>query len=246
MHVLPWSAHDALRGWRRIFVQSGITLAAPRAISLAAPTAVSLAAPPRSVSPPRTRSLWPPRVRSHRPVCNGRRPGQRPTVARVGRGPGTPMGRSLPVPRCRGSRTHQQRGGAGLRSGVPSRRTTQGTRTDVGSTFVQRIMTAHANCKRQGRSVLTFLADTLVAHSQALTPPSLMPSGPQRTPVVQTGLNRYHRTWWLDRQGQDRRVRGVEGGVGADVARHVPDAPGHGRARSAPSSSSPTAEAGAV
>lgn len=66
----------------------------------------------------------------------------------------------------------------GLRSGVIWRRTTQGTRTDAGSTFVQRIMTAHANCKRQGRSVLTFLADTLMAHRQGLTPPSLMPSGP--------------------------------------------------------------------
>lgn len=66
----------------------------------------------------------------------------------------------------------------GLRSGVIWRRTTQGTRTEAGSAFVQRIMTAHANCKRQGRSVLRFLADTLMAHRQGLTPPSLMPSGP--------------------------------------------------------------------
>lgn len=66
----------------------------------------------------------------------------------------------------------------GLRSGVIWRRTTQGTRTDSGSTFVQRIMTAHANCKRQGRNLLRFLADTLLADRQGLTPPSLMPSGP--------------------------------------------------------------------
>lgn len=66
----------------------------------------------------------------------------------------------------------------GLRSGVIWRRTTQGTRTDAGSAFVQRIMTAQANCKRQGRSVLRFLADTLMAHRQGLTPPSLMPAGP--------------------------------------------------------------------
>lgn len=65
----------------------------------------------------------------------------------------------------------------GLRSGVIWRRTTQGTRTEAGSTFVQRIMTAHANCKRQGRSVLRFLADTLLAHRQGLKPPSLMPAG---------------------------------------------------------------------
>jgi transposase len=66
----------------------------------------------------------------------------------------------------------------GLRSGVIWRRTTQGTRTESGSTFVQRIMTAHANCKRQGRSVLRFLAETLLAHREGLTPPSLLPGDP--------------------------------------------------------------------
>ena len=66
----------------------------------------------------------------------------------------------------------------GLRSGVIWRRTTQGTRTDAGSAFVQRIMTAQANCKRQGRSVLRFLADTLLAHRQGGATPSLLPSGP--------------------------------------------------------------------
>ena len=65
----------------------------------------------------------------------------------------------------------------GLRPGVIWRRTTQGTRTAAGSTFVQRIMTAHANCKRQSRSVLRFLADTLLAHRGGLMPPSLMPPG---------------------------------------------------------------------
>ena len=66
----------------------------------------------------------------------------------------------------------------GLRSGVIWRRTTQGTRSEAGTAFVQRIMTAHANCKRQGRSVLRFLADTLMAHRQKIIPPSLMPAGP--------------------------------------------------------------------
>ena len=66
----------------------------------------------------------------------------------------------------------------GLRAGVIWRRTTQGTRTDAGTTFVQRIMTAHANCKRQGRSVLRFLAETLLAHRQGITPPSLLPCEP--------------------------------------------------------------------
>lgn len=66
----------------------------------------------------------------------------------------------------------------GLRSGVIWRRTTQGTRTEAGTTFVQRIMTAHANCKRQGRSVLEFLSETLMADREGLTPPSLMPRAP--------------------------------------------------------------------
>ena len=66
----------------------------------------------------------------------------------------------------------------GLRSGVIWRRTTQGTRTEAGSTFVQRIMTAQANCKRQSRSLLRFLADSLTAHRQGIAPPSLMLAGP--------------------------------------------------------------------
>lgn len=66
----------------------------------------------------------------------------------------------------------------GLRAAVIWRRTTQGTRSESGTTFVERIMTAHGNCKRQGRSVLAFLADTLMAHRQGLATPSLMPSGP--------------------------------------------------------------------
>jgi transposase len=64
----------------------------------------------------------------------------------------------------------------GLRSGVMWRRTSQGTRSDAGTTFVQRIMTAHANCKRQGRRVLDFLAASLMAHRQGITPPSLLPA----------------------------------------------------------------------
>lgn len=64
----------------------------------------------------------------------------------------------------------------GLRSGVMWRRVSQGTRSEAGTTFVQRIMTAQANCKRQGRSVLQFLAATLMAHRSGLTPPSLLPS----------------------------------------------------------------------
>jgi transposase len=63
----------------------------------------------------------------------------------------------------------------GLRSAVMWRRCSQGTRTDAGSTFVERILTATANCRRQGRSVLNFLADTLLAHRAGGPTPSLLP-----------------------------------------------------------------------
>lgn len=66
----------------------------------------------------------------------------------------------------------------GLRSGVMWRRTSQGTRSDAGTAFVQRIMTAHANCKRQGRRLLDFLVATLIAHRRGVRPPSLLPSVP--------------------------------------------------------------------
>jgi len=63
----------------------------------------------------------------------------------------------------------------GLRSGVIWRRTTQGSRTDAGSLFVQRMMTATANCRRQARSVQRFLADTLLAFRAGTVMPSLLP-----------------------------------------------------------------------
>lgn len=64
----------------------------------------------------------------------------------------------------------------GLRSGVIWRRTTQGSRTDAGTLFVQRMMTVTANCKRQARSVLRFLADTLMASRAGSVTPSLLPA----------------------------------------------------------------------
>lgn len=64
----------------------------------------------------------------------------------------------------------------GLRSGVIWRRTTQGTRTDAGSIFVARIMTAAANCKRHRRGFVEFLAATLLAHRAGEQTPSLLPA----------------------------------------------------------------------
>ena len=64
----------------------------------------------------------------------------------------------------------------GLRAAVLWRRGSQGTRTDEGSTFVERILTATANCRRQARSVRNFLADTLLAHRAGRPTPSLLPT----------------------------------------------------------------------
>lgn len=63
----------------------------------------------------------------------------------------------------------------GLRGGVLWRRICQGSRTDEGSHFVQRLMTVAANCKRQGRPVIRFLADALLAWRAGVSPPSLLP-----------------------------------------------------------------------
>jgi transposase len=62
-----------------------------------------------------------------------------------------------------------------LRSGVMWRRMTQGTRTDAGSRFVARVLTAVGTCVRQGRRVLDYMRDALLAHRAGLPPPSLLP-----------------------------------------------------------------------
>lgn len=66
----------------------------------------------------------------------------------------------------------------GLRGGVIWRRGSQGTRTDEGSSFVARIMTAAANCKRQDRPLVRFLVETLLAHRGGQPTPTLMPAAP--------------------------------------------------------------------
>lgn len=63
----------------------------------------------------------------------------------------------------------------GLRGAVIWRRGSQGTRSDDGSIFVARILTAVANCRRQKRKIVDFLAETLLAHRAGRPTPSLMP-----------------------------------------------------------------------
>ena len=53
-----------------------------------------------------------------------------------------------------------------------------GTQSEEGSRFVERIFTATATLKLQGRDVLAFLTDTLAAHRRGLRGPSLLPTAP--------------------------------------------------------------------
>jgi len=65
-----------------------------------------------------------------------------------------------------------------IRHAVMYRKTSFGTQSEEGSRFVERIFTATATLKLQGRDVLAFLSDTLAAHRRGLRGPSLLPSAP--------------------------------------------------------------------
>ena len=62
-----------------------------------------------------------------------------------------------------------------LRHAVCWRKLSHGTNSAGGSRFVERVLTAVESCRQQGRKVLTFLTDTIVAHRQGLPTPSLVP-----------------------------------------------------------------------
>jgi transposase len=63
-----------------------------------------------------------------------------------------------------------------LRKGVLWRRSSQGTRSETGSLFVGRMLTAAATCRRQRRNLLAFLEDAVSARLHKRAPPSLLPS----------------------------------------------------------------------
>jgi transposase len=56
------------------------------------------------------------------------------------------------------------------------RRLTQGTRSDRGQHWCERIWTVVASCSQQGLSVFDFLLETVQAHFQGISPPSLLPN----------------------------------------------------------------------
>jgi transposase len=65
-----------------------------------------------------------------------------------------------------------------IRFVVIDRHITQGTRSEKGRRWSERIWTVIATCAQQGRAVFQFLLDSLQAHLCGTSPPSLLPSGP--------------------------------------------------------------------
>ena len=65
-----------------------------------------------------------------------------------------------------------------IRFVVIDRRITQGTRSETGRRWCERIWTVVATCAQQGRSVFKFLMDSIHAHFNGGSSPSLLPSGP--------------------------------------------------------------------
>jgi transposase len=65
-----------------------------------------------------------------------------------------------------------------IRFVVIDRRITQGTRSENGRRWCERIWTVIATCAQQGREVFQFILDSVEAHLSSGLPPSLLPSGP--------------------------------------------------------------------
>jgi len=65
-----------------------------------------------------------------------------------------------------------------IRFVVIDRHITQGTRSEKGRRWCERIWTVIATCAQQGRAVFQFLLDSVQAHLCGTSPPSLLPSGP--------------------------------------------------------------------
>lgn len=62
-----------------------------------------------------------------------------------------------------------------VRPGVIYRKLSGGTKSEAGSRFVERILTARATLRLQGRLILPFLQEACEAHLRRSPPPSLLP-----------------------------------------------------------------------
>jgi transposase len=63
-----------------------------------------------------------------------------------------------------------------VRHGVIMRKISQGTHSEAGSRFVERMLTAHATCRRQQRNILDFMRAACSAAAMGHSPPSLLPT----------------------------------------------------------------------
>ncbi|MBN2022237.1 MAG: hypothetical protein JW809_05540 [Pirellulales bacterium] len=64
-----------------------------------------------------------------------------------------------------------------IRFVVIDRRITQGTRSETGRRWCERIWTTIATCTQQGRSVFEFLLQSVESHLRGVPPPSPLPPG---------------------------------------------------------------------
>jgi transposase len=64
-----------------------------------------------------------------------------------------------------------------LRRGVLWRKNAFGCHSAEGCRFVERLLTVVQTCRLQGRPVLRYLHDAVVAHRQGLPAPSLLSAG---------------------------------------------------------------------
>ena len=70
------------------------------------------------------------------------------------------------------------------RHAVCGRKTRFGTDSGRGSRFVERVLTVIGSCRRQNRSVLTFLIDAVAAHRTGENAPSLVPAESQQRRMI--------------------------------------------------------------
>ncbi len=63
-----------------------------------------------------------------------------------------------------------------VRHCVIDRRITQGTRSESGQRYHERMWTAIATCDKQGRSFFQFLHESLTAKLTGIAPPTLLPT----------------------------------------------------------------------
>lgn len=71
-----------------------------------------------------------------------------------------------------------------IRPAVMYRKTSFGTQSSDGSRFVERVMTAVATLKQQGRNPLAFLTEAIRAHRRRLPAPSLLPLAPRQLAIA--------------------------------------------------------------